>query len=108
MKISANSVMYKAIIPKIAKTSSVLRMIPLMGPRHFAAISPKSVLQFSIVRVLRYRRQETKMAAMTMTCTESPTTMPSTANAYGIETIPPPIMQEMIASEVAMTPLVPP
>ena len=95
------------MIPKIQKTSSEFKINPLTGPRHFSAISPKSVLQFKIVHVLRYNRHETKIAAMTMTWTVIPTSTPSTAKAKGIETMPPPIMQDMMASDVPITPLVP-
>ena len=91
-------------MPKIANARSEFKVIPLVGPRHSFAISLKVVLQRRSFLVSKYSWQEIHTVTITHICTVIPTVIPATAYAKGIETIPPPIMVEIIASVVPQTP----
>ena len=103
--ISEKSIMYRAMMPKIAKARSELSVIPLVEPRHSFAISLKVVLQRRIYRVSKYNWHEIQTVTITHICTVMPTVMPATAYANGIDTIPPPMMVDIMASVVPQTPL---
>ena len=92
-------------MPKIAKARSEFSVIPLVEPRHSFAISLKVVLQRSIFRVSKYSWQEIQTVIITPIYTVMPIVIPATANANGIDTIPPPMMVDIMASVVPNTPL---